>query len=395
MEIPEIKQKLSIHTVLQHYHLEQDKHGRVCCPFHDDKTPSMQIYPSTNTFHCFGCDRTGDTIEFIQQKQGISKHEAILKAQELIGIHVIPNTNPQPKVVNKEKSQTPEERVSILTKIFKSFKNGLQSPISKKPKEYMESRNLWPLSGVEVEIGYNSGQFHHHDKLNETDKQACINTGLLIPYSGKIPNTSSTTYTTFAKDCIIFPLKDKTGNIVSLYGRSIINNSNAKHYYLKDRQGLYPGYPNPNTTKIILTEAIIDAATLSVVASAKAELLQYTILACYGTNGLTEEHKTAIKQLHKLDEVIFFFDGDKPGREGIKKYQEELIKLLPNVLLSAVDTPENEDVNSLLQGHEPEILNHLLENRKTLFLSTETVLTEPKPQSKPSINAIKVRYKES
>jgi DNA primase len=394
MEITEIKQKLSIHIVLEHYHLEPDKHGRVCCPFHDDKTPSLQIYPKTNTFHCFGCGKSGDTIEFIQQKQGISKHEAILKAQELIGVPVLSNTNPQPKVVNKEKSQTPEERVSILTKIFKSFKNGLQSPISKKPKEYLESRNL---NYDILEIGYNSGQFHHRGNLNETDKQACINTGLLIPYSGKIPNTSSTTYTTFAKDCIIFPLKDKTGNIVSLYGRSIINNSNAKHYYLKDRQGLYPGYPNPNTTKIILTEAIIDAATLSVVASAKAELLQYTILACYGTNGLTEEHKTAIKQLHKLDEVIFFFDGDKPGREGIKKYQEELIKLLPNVLLSAVDTPENEDVNSLSVAYEPEIFTHLLENRITLdnakkkpFLSTETVLTELELQPEPSINTGKL-----
>ena len=134
-----------------------------------------------------------------------------------------------------------------------------------------------------------------------------------------------------------------------------------------------------------MTEAIIDAATLSVVASAKEELLQYAILACYGTNGLTEEHKTAIKQLHKLEEVIFFFDGDKPGREGIKKYQEELIKLLPNVLLSAVDTPENEDVNSLSVAYEPEIFTHLylIENRVTLSevegLSTETVLTELEP----------------
>jgi DNA primase len=113
MEIPEIKQKLSIHTVLQHYHLEPDKHGHICCPFHDDKTPSMQIYPNTNTFHCFGCGKTGDTIEFIQQKQGISKHEAILKAQELIGVPVLSNTNPKPAVITKEGPQTPEERVSI------------------------------------------------------------------------------------------------------------------------------------------------------------------------------------------------------------------------------------------------------------------------------------------
>jgi DNA primase len=84
MEITEIKQKLSIHTVLEYYHLEPDKHGRVCCPFHDDKTPSLQIYPKTNTFHCFGCGKTGDTIEFIQQKQVITKHESIMKAASML-----------------------------------------------------------------------------------------------------------------------------------------------------------------------------------------------------------------------------------------------------------------------------------------------------------------------
>ena len=39
----------------------------------------------------------------------------------------------------------------------------------------------------------------------------------------------------------------------------ITDNKNAKHYYLKNRTGLYPGYPKPETTRLILTEAIIDA----------------------------------------------------------------------------------------------------------------------------------------
>jgi DNA primase len=149
--------------------------------------------------------------------------------------------------------------VEILTKIFTYFKNGLHSGIAKRPTEYLQSRNLNPEL---LELGYNSGQFHHRGGLNETDKQACINAGLLNPYKGSVPNAKGTTYTAFAKDCIIFPLKNKQNQIVSLYGRSITNNNQSKHYYLKDRCGLYPGYPNPATTKLILTEAIIDTATL-------------------------------------------------------------------------------------------------------------------------------------
>jgi DNA primase len=91
-------------------------------------------------------------------------------------------------------------------------------------------------------------------------------------------------------------------------------------------------------------------------------------LACYGTNGLTEEHQQAIKELHRLQEIIFFFDGDKPGNEAVEKYHKELSQLLPTqtLKLTKVETPERPDVNSLAQSHEIEIFTHLLNNRKPL-----------------------------
>jgi DNA primase len=48
MEISEIKQRLSITDVLSHYNIKPDKNARMCCPFHDDKTPSVQVYEKTN-----------------------------------------------------------------------------------------------------------------------------------------------------------------------------------------------------------------------------------------------------------------------------------------------------------------------------------------------------------
>jgi DNA primase catalytic core len=393
MEIGEIKQRLSILTVLKYYGLQPDRNHMLKCPFHDDEKPSMKIYPETNTFHCFGCGRSGDPVEFCTLKEG-DKHKGILKATELTGLTGLTeplanqarSINPQPH----QKLQIPEERTAILSKIFESFQNGLNHPVSVKPKAYLKSRNL----DLELlEIGYNSGQFHHHGKLSEADQKACIDVGLLIPYHGSVPNASGTTYTPFAKDCIIFPLKDKQNQVVSLYGRSITDSKTAKHFYLKDRQGLYPGYPGPETIRLILTEAVIDAATLLQVPEIST---QYGILACYGTNGLTDEHRDAIRQMPKLEEIIFFFDGDTPGRDAIKKYQFELNELFPKVKLTAVETPEGEDVNSLLQGHDPGIFTHLLESRKDLsafFLLTEktkeaekeATVTSPQRQTKTDV----------
>ena len=35
------------------------------CPFHDDGNPSMQLYPSTNSYYCFGCGASGDVVAFL------------------------------------------------------------------------------------------------------------------------------------------------------------------------------------------------------------------------------------------------------------------------------------------------------------------------------------------
>ena len=97
MEIQEIKQWLSILTVLNHYGLKPDRNHRLCCPFHDDKTPSFQVYPKTGTWTCFSSNcsaGSGDQIDFIMKKEGITKHEAILKAKELIGRNGRPVLNP-------------------------------------------------------------------------------------------------------------------------------------------------------------------------------------------------------------------------------------------------------------------------------------------------------------
>ncbi|QYS87798.1 toprim domain-containing protein [Flavobacterium oreochromis] len=97
-------------------------------------------------------------------------------------------------------------------------------------------------------------------------------------------------------------------------------------------------------------------------------------LACYGTNGLTPEHLNAIKNLKELEEIIFFFDGDKAGRTATAKYAQELETL--NLKLTQVETPEGEDINSLLIAYEKEIFIELLEKRKTVLLSSEENLLE-------------------
>lgn len=47
------------------------------CPFHNDKTPSLAVFPNTHTFYCFGCQKHGDVIRFIQEIEHLSFGQAL------------------------------------------------------------------------------------------------------------------------------------------------------------------------------------------------------------------------------------------------------------------------------------------------------------------------------
>jgi DNA primase/DNA-binding MarR family transcriptional regulator len=361
VEILELKRQLSIDQVLGHYGLKPDQHHRLLCPFHPDKTPSLQVYPQTDTFCCFSTNctaGTGDVIRLIELLDKCSTHEAILKAQLLIGAAPIPAA--------ALPAGGDLDRLAVLAKVFQFFKAAL--PVSKKAASYLASRCL---DYKQQEIGYNSGGLHIEAK-NHYLVQSMVKTGLLKPNAVK-------GYNVWAKDCIVFPLRDKDHKIISLYGRSITNNSDQRHFYLSGRSGLYPGYPGADTTRLILTESIIDAESLLQQASIRE---QYAVLALYGTNGLTDEHITAIRGLQGLVEITLILDGDEAGTQATIKHAHTLRNLCPQVRIMQVALPDGEDINSLLQSHaNAQVLVDLVAQRTDFSFSMEASPTSATPPS--------------
>jgi len=165
--------------------------------------------------------------------------------------------------------------------------------------------------------GYNSGGLHGESKNHH------LVAGM--EKYGLLQSRPAEGYSVWAKDCVIFPLRNSEHKVVSLYGRSITNDTDQRHFYLSDREGLYPGYSKAGTTRLLLMESVIDAASLL----QQHELsIQYEVLALYGTNGLTEEHLQAIASLKQLEELIFMLNGDDPGRTATQKHGRALHALL-------------------------------------------------------------------
>src|SRR5690554_6689849 len=374
MEISEIKQRLTLSEILNHYHLKP-KNNMLLCPFHQDKTASLQVHLEKNFYKCHACGKTGDVIQFVQDYEKLSKHEAINKCKTLLGTMPYAVSNKQSEPQNKPTSYS-LERTAFLTKMFLSFRKGLWN--SNPAKDYCKSR---ALNYETLEIGFNGGQFHHGQRKDEKLINDCLNYGLLTP-AGTNSRTGGQAYKAFGNRGIVFALKNKENEIVSLYFRSTIDDKNSKHYYLKNRKGLYPNYPNPNTKKLILTESIIDAASLLQI---KEIVDNYSIIACFGTNGLNDEILNAIKDLTQLEEIIFFFDNDSAGKEAVQKYGAMLkAELSPfggngkGGLKLTTAEPINKDINETLQGHDENIFIELLNNRTELIFSNEKEKAEEK-----------------
>ncbi len=75
----EVKEHLTARQVAEYYGLQVKRNGLACCPFHDDKHPSMKI---DKNYHCFACGVGGGAVDYASRMFGLSQYDAALKLIE-------------------------------------------------------------------------------------------------------------------------------------------------------------------------------------------------------------------------------------------------------------------------------------------------------------------------
>ena len=74
-----INQAVTMRDVCQMYGLQVDRGGFTRCPFHNEKTGSMKVYNGSKGWHCFGCHKGGDVIDFTEMFFGLQFKDAVRK----------------------------------------------------------------------------------------------------------------------------------------------------------------------------------------------------------------------------------------------------------------------------------------------------------------------------
>lgn len=78
-----VKQSVTTRQAASFYGIRVGRNGMVCCPFHNDRTPSMKV---DSRFYCFGCGASGDVIDFAALLHGLGKREAAVRLAEDFGV---------------------------------------------------------------------------------------------------------------------------------------------------------------------------------------------------------------------------------------------------------------------------------------------------------------------
>ena len=280
------------------------------CPFHSEKTPSFTVFPSTQSFYCFGCGAGGDAITFVMRMENLDYVSAIRTLAERSGV-----TIPDNETYNNGKKEVTRSRVLEMNKeAARFFRNALFDPkYGTEAMDYLtKKRNLSTAVIKHFGLGFapNSfGALHDHLKrLGYTDDEMV--TGFLC---GKGKNGSAYDY---FRNRIMFPIIEVSGNVVAFGGR-VMDNSEPKYLNTSDTPAFKKSKnlfalnfaKNHCEANMILCEGYMDVISLHAAGFQNA-------VATLGT-AITSEQARIFSRYTK--KVVISYDSDQAGQRAADK----------------------------------------------------------------------------
>ena len=327
---------------------------KALCPFHREKTPSFNVHPAKQIFHCFGCGIGGDIIKFWMLHERLDFRSAVENLARRLGLPV-PELSATPEDVSKEKKRRLLFEVNEFA--LKYYKKRLETKAGVEAREYLSRRGVEQELCEDFQLGWateNWDDFLAAAGKNGYSSELLHEAGLILP--GK---TKGSFYDRF-RGRIIFPILDLQGHCVAFGGRILTSgepkylNSPETETYKKGkvlfglhlaREALRGEQP------ALLVEGYMDLIALY-------KFGFTTGVASLGT-ALTEDQARLLKRFTK--EVIFIYDGDEAGQQAMLRGCEVLLG--QSLLVGVVVLPEKDDPDTFLARHGAKTLQSLIEKR--------------------------------
>ena len=151
-----VKQSITVREAAQMYRIEVNRSSMACCPFHDDKNPSMKL--NEEYFYCFGCGATGDVIDFTARLYNLSPKEAAEKLAQDFGLAYDSQAPPRRRYIRQksEAQKFKEDRdhaFRVLADYFHLLRKWETDYTPKTPEENLHPRFMEAIQKKDY-VGY-------------------------------------------------------------------------------------------------------------------------------------------------------------------------------------------------------------------------------------------------
>lgn len=337
-----------------------------CCPFHNEKSPSFKVDPTTQLWHCFGCGEGGDVFSFVMKMDDLGFLDAVRELARRAGIQLA--EEPGAAVARGRKARLKEvcEQTAAFYHMQLMRTRGAQVDAA---RAYLSSRDLGGSVPKEWNLGYAPGRQalvgHLKSQGFSAKDMLEANVAVASKQGGGLRDRFF--------DRIMFPIRDVEGATIAFGGR-VVGKGEPKYLNSQETPVFHKsevlfGLDKAKAAMASTGVAIIVEGYTDVIVMHEAGVKN--VVATLGT-ALTIQHIRTISR-HAKHRIVYLFDGDEAGQRAADRAARFVDEsMLPEagrskIELCAVTLPDNLDPADFVQQRGAEALTELIAHAQPLL----------------------------
>lgn len=330
------------------------------CPFHKEKSPSFNVNPHKQIFHCFGCHKGGDVFTFVKEYENIGFVDAVRRLADRAKIPLEMDQNPGAQEARHIKDQL----LQIHEQITQRWQNCLANEAAGQlARDYLAKRGVSEEAiklfrlGAAPELWDDTVNWA---KSKDFDLAVVEKAGLILK-----KEDTGRHYDRF-RGRLMFPICDEQGRVIGFSGRILTGDEKTAKYVNS------PETPIFTKSKVFFAldkskRAILDAGFAIVCEGQLDSIACYmagvqNIVAPQGT-AFTDQHARIIKRY--VDEVVLCFDSDNAGQNAAVRSLDSLLASGLAVRVAIVPPPHDPD--SFIKANGGEAFRQLIAGAEGFF----------------------------
>jgi DNA primase len=345
----------------------------VCCPVHDDRTPSMVLHLRSDRYHCFGCGASGDVVQWVRDIYGVGVADAVrmldqpgplpAPPRKQGGTRRLATTTARLVADAPDLSRTPAARVlAALDEAWRYYSYGVLHDAG---VGWLSSRGI-DVADLEVETGgpvigrtpfKAADQFVTKMRERGFAHDELVDAGLARRAPSRLPGEPKSVIDFYRRRFIV-PVRDDQSRVIGLIGRYDGNaeTDGAPKYLNPPRTVVYDkatALYRPSTHQldpdgqVVVVEGTIDALAIAAAAAKAGCSSKFAPLSESGT-ALSDAQVKQVMAIHDRAPVLAA-DGDPAGGGANTTWATALAHKGRESTIVA--WPDGEDPASWLAGH--------------------------------------------